>query len=233
MSNGVKAWSYSRYADYKQCPYKFKCKHILRLPDPGSPAMARGNTIHKEAEDYVAGRLKKQPGSLKEFKDQFEELRQLYKEGVASVELQWGFSHDWEPAQKGHGDPFGWFGYNTWLRIKADVSINYGDGEAEIIDHKTGKKYTTNEEQVELFSTGPFMRDPKVMKITTRLWYLDVPGLEGEVTREYTRKDFLAIKRDWNRKIVPMFEDSRFAPKPNDRCKWCPYSAAEGGPCKF
>ena len=34
----VTAWSYSRYADYKQCPAKFKYKHLMRLPDPGSAA---------------------------------------------------------------------------------------------------------------------------------------------------------------------------------------------------
>ena len=50
MGNGVTAWSYSRYADYTQCPLKFKLKHIQRLPTKGSPAMDRGSAIHKEGE---------------------------------------------------------------------------------------------------------------------------------------------------------------------------------------
>jgi hypothetical protein len=69
--------------------------------------------------------------------------------------------------------------------------------------------------------------------VDTRLWYTDAPQDDNEIQRVYTLKDKEAIQRDWTKKIVPMFRDRKFAPTPNDKCKWCPFSAGKGGPCKF
>jgi PD-(D/E)XK nuclease superfamily len=229
MSNGVTAWSYSRYADYKQCPLMFKLKHIDRIKPPGSAAMDRGSDIHKLGENYLkAPKAGKVPPEYRYFADEMKQLHGL----KPRVELQLGFSERWEPATRNGNDPYGWFAKDTWLRIVCDVDVRYEDFTADIIDFKTGKKYDTNEEQVELFSAAPFMEDPKITHVTTRLWYLDQPK-DNEVVREYTHKDFLAIKKDWTKRVQPMFNDKRFAPKPNRNCGWCHFRKDNGGPCRY
>lgn len=227
MSNGITAWSYSRYADYRQCPLRFKLKYIDKLPEPGSPQMQRGGDIHKEGEIFLktptgkGGKLRMEvPESYQYFKDEMKQLRGL----DPLVEQQWGFTREWTPTS--------WFGSATWLRIVCDVVVKYDDDTVDLIDFKTGRKYDTNEEQVELFSCAPFMKWPEVNHVTTRLWYLDQPK-DNEVIREYTRDEFEGIRAGWEKKIVPLFKDKRFAPTPNDKCKWCNFRKAAGGPCKF
>jgi hypothetical protein len=100
-------------------------------------------------------------------------------------------------------------------------------------DWKTGKKYFANEEQIELFALAGYRRFPFVTEVDTRLWYTDASPDDNEVQRVYTTKELEAIQRDWTKKVVPMFKDKRFAPTPNDKCGWCPFSKAKGGPCKF
>ena len=220
----VTAWSYSRYADYKQCPAKFKYKHIERRPDPGSPAMQRGNIIHKAAEEYVKGVISKIPTDLIGVKEQLNFLRKA----KAVAEENWGFRIDWEWIGRE-----GWFGDDVWFRAKTDVRQLYDDDILLLGDWKTGKKYYANEEQIELFALAGFRRFPFVTEVDTRLWYTDADPEDNEVQRVYTAAELGAIQRDWTKRVVPMFKDKRFAPTPNDKCGWCPFSKAKGGPCKF
>lgn len=217
------AWSYSRWADYDQCPAKFKYKHLMKLPEPGSPAMQRGNDIHKLAENYLLGKIKALPSELKNYKESMSHLRSL----KPMVEQAWGFRRDWS-----HTGRQGWFGDDVWLRAKADAFAVYDDDTADLVDHKTGKKYETNVDQMELFTATAFMRIPTLKEVTTRLWYLDLPPSE-EVEKTYSRSDFERIKASWEKKVRPMFADKKFAPKPNSKCGWCAFSKAKGGPCKF
>lgn len=220
--NGITAWSYSRYADYKQCPLRFKLKYIDKLQEPGSPAMERGSAIHKEGEQYLIRKVRprKVPAAYKHFAEEMEQLHRLNP----LVEQQWGFRRDWTPT--------GWFGGDTWLRIVCDVVVKYDDNTVDLIDFKTGRRYETNREQVELFSCAPFLKWPEVEEVQTRLWYLD-QDRDNEDLRTYKRKDFEKIKADWEKKIIPMFKDKRFAPTPNQKCRWCNFSKDKGGPCPY
>ena len=73
MTDLVTAWSYSRLELYERCPFAFHQKHIAKLPDPGGPAMQRGNIIHKLAEEHALGRLTHPPEELKHFAKEFKE----------------------------------------------------------------------------------------------------------------------------------------------------------------
>lgn len=219
----VLAWSYSRYGDYKQCPAKFKYKHLMKLPDPGTAAMNRGNDIHKMAEDVVRAKIDVPP-ELAGVKEQLEFLRDNY----AVPEENWGFKKSWEWIGRE-----GWFGDDVWFRAKTDVRLLYDDDTLLLIDWKTGKKYFSNEEQIELFALAGYRRFPNVTEVDARLYYTDAEPSDNEVQRVYTAKDLEQVQKDWDKRVKPMFVDKRFAPTPNDKCGWCPYSRAKGGPCQF
>lgn len=221
----VVAWSYSRYADYNQCPAKFMYKHLLRLPDAGSPAMQRGNVIHKMAEDYV--KSPKKPKLPPELKGVALELEHCRTAG-AIAEQAWGFRNDWNWTERA-----GWFGDDVWFRMKADVAVAYDDDTGLVGDWKTGKKYYSNEEQIELFGAVTLMRFPNWTEVDVRLWYTDADPADNEIQRVFTAADGARIRADWAKRSVPMFKDRRFAPTPNDKCHWCNFSKAKGGPCKF
>lgn len=214
----VKSWSYSRYALYNECPAKFYYKNIQKLPEPPAPAMERGNKIHKMAEDYTLGKMKTLPPELKLFKDDFKMLKGC----KPMVEQTWAFKQDWSETT--------WNDWNgCWLRIKTDAAA-LDETELDIIDHKTGKMRDGYEEQMSLYPVGGFLKFPHVEKIYAHLWFLD----SGDrLTFEYKQSDLKPLIKDWERKVKPMMNDTRFAPKPSYKCQYCPFSKAKGGPCKF
>jgi hypothetical protein len=118
-------------------------------------------------------------------------------------------------------------------RGKTDVRLLYDDDELLLIDWKTGKKYFSNEEQIELFALFGYKRFPIATSVDTRLLYTDAPKDDNEIRRVYKPKELEAIQKDWDKRVQPMFKDRRFAPTPNDKCGWCPYSVKRRGPCKF
>lgn len=75
------AWSYSRFSDYKRCPFMFAHKHLLKMKDPNpGPALIRGREIHKVAELAVAEPRNKKwkcPPELKYFEEEFRALSGL------------------------------------------------------------------------------------------------------------------------------------------------------------
>lgn len=229
MSNGIDAWSYSRWNDYKQCPFRFKLKYINKMQTAGSPAMGRGNLVHKKAEDYILktgtfAKGKKLPDEFQHFKAELEHLRGI----GAMAEMPWGFRRDWSWT----GQP-NWFGREVWFRMKADAAVTYEDKTGLVGDWKTGRKYPDHEEQGRIFGAVSLMRFPEWTEVDVRFWYTDQKPGENEEQWTYTAKDGELIRKEWEKKVQPMFNDKRFAPTPNDKCKWCDFSKAKGGPCKF
>lgn len=219
MTNGVKAWSFSALKLYEECPFRYKLEKIDKVPVEPHPAMARGQTIHKEAEDYLTGKALAVPASCMSFGPQMHELKTF----KPMVEQEWAFDADWKPT--------GWFAKNCWLRIKTDAAVLYDDHEELlIVDHKTGKRYGDNDDQMELFAIGGFSMFPMISTVDTRLWYLDANEEEAAI---FQKKGLAGAKREWEDRVEPMFVDTEFRPRPNDKCKWCPHSRIKGGPCKY
>lgn len=214
----ITSWSYSRYSQYTKCPASAKYKFIDKLPDPGNEAMERGNQIHKLAEEYTKGALKKLPPELRLFKDQFEEL----KKSKPIVEEMWCFKADWSETR--------WDDWNNvWARIKTDA-VCLDEDTLYVLDNKTGKKRDGYDEQLSLYALGGMLKFPNVKEVNTQLWFLD----SGEVVEKvYSSTEFKSLKSGWEKKVKPMLNDTRFAPKPGNHCRWCPFSKTKGGPCKF
>lgn len=213
------AWSYSRWKDYVLCPFKAKCKHIDKMREPENPAMARGQAIHKKSEDFLNGIIKGVPAELKTFAAEFRTFRKL----KAVAEQQWAFTKRWQPTS--------WFGKDAWCRIKVDIMAVFASGtEAIISDVKTGKKYPEHEEQLSLYAVGGFLALPDVQEIETQMAYVDIGE---EFKKTFLRENLLDERKQWERNVSPMMNDTRFAPRPGGHCTRCHYRKSNGGPCKF
>lgn len=230
------SWSWSRYQDWVKCPLKAKLKHIDKLREPSNDAMERGTNIHKMAENYVLGNLRTLPTELRAFKEEFAKLKKLYKTKKLplSVEGDLAFTKDWDSTAWND-----WQG--AWVRIKIDCEHFEAPNLLVVTDYKTGKMDERNTAeymlQLQLYAVSGLVRFSHIKDIVVqpRILYLD-HGVEfppaGEQV-QYTLKDLKGLIKDWGKRVAPMFADKRFAPKPNYGCKWCFFSKAKNGNCKF
>lgn len=225
------SWSFSRYSDYKQCPLKFKLKHIDKIKEPPNDAMARGGAIHKLAEDYIKGIGRALPPELKKFKVEFKVLRKQFKKSVngMSVEDNWSFTKDWGKTT-----------WNDWInccvRIKLDCAVE-SNNVMIISDWKTGKfrpeMYLDYFEQLELYALAALLLHPHVTEVRPRLVYLDEGTIYPTEPLIFTQADVPKLKKIWAGRTKAMLNDTKFAPKPNSKCCWCFFSASKNGPCKY
>jgi len=236
VSKRVTSWSFSRYSDYKQCPFKAKLKHVDKLKEPPNDAMARGTAIHDLAEGYVKGRIARLPKELKQFDGEFKKLRKIYKDHQAKivVEDNWAFTAAWEETR--------WNDWvNCWVRIKLDSAHHEVDGVFVVTDYKTGKfreeKHAEYVEQLELYALAALLLFPMVRVVKPRLLYLDTgvtfPSDEDPLRLEFTRDDVVRLKKLWAKRTAPMLRDTTFAPRPGHYCRYCHFRAGNGGPCKY
>lgn len=256
------SWSYSRYADYRQCPLAASLKHLHKVQAPTNAAMTRGGEIGKSAEEYIKGGKAPLRAELKSFAKDFKEFRTLYKKlnlkpavkelGPAltkaaktkpgqlhpmTVEDTWAFTKDW--TQTTWND---WVG--CWVRIKLDCAHEVKGQVLIVTDFKTGKfRPEMNEtyiEQLELYALGALLRHPLIKKVKPRLMYTDAGAIYPPNPDDmvFTQADVPKLKALWDKRTRAMLMDKKFAPRPNDKCHWCFYGQsgkANGGPglCKF
>lgn len=222
------AWSYSRYRDWKQCPFYAKCKHVLRMPEPGSPAMDRGGVIHKQAQDITEVKKlpRKFPEELATFEEEFKAVRKLQP----VCESEWAFNAQWAVT--------GWFDKDAWCRVKMDLHYVVAEkNRLVVVDHKTGKVQETEKykDQEELYALGGMLQYPDISEVEVQFWYLDAGVLMPPPDRPavYPIKQMPNLRKEWEKRVKPMLADKLFVAKPNWSCGRCPYSKAKGGPCKF
>jgi hypothetical protein len=223
------SWSYSRYRDYARCPFFAKCKHLDKIPERESPAMARGIAIGQGTENYL---LKKSPKLPTEIHTKLRPLyAQLRKTATLFVEQMWGFNRAWEPVP-----------WNDWqnchVRIKIDMGyVDTKRNVAVIHDNKSGqfKPYDSDSymEQLDLYTAGAIAMFPTVRGIETSLVYTDHGITFPEKPVEATPDEARLAQKNWSKKVRALLADKKFVPRPGRYCSWCPYSAKEGGPCVY
>lgn len=216
------AWSYSRYAAYEQCPLQCKLRFLDKIGTVTSEAMERGAEVHRQLAAYIMGGPVELPTVHPKVRYIYDEMR-AFSDDHKIVEQQWGFTRNWTPT--------GWFAKDTYTRVVLDVAMLYEDMSGEAIDHKTGKRYDdSNDDQMELFAVGFMCKYPPATRVTTRLIYVDAGS---ESFMEFDRAQLPGLIDKWERKIYPMMTDTVFAPKPNHRCRFCPFRKDAGGQCRF
>lgn len=216
--NQIKAWSYSRWTTYQQCPAKAKYQIIDRLPMQQNEAMERGSRLHELADKYLRGALKTVPAELKNIAP---ELRALKKVRALS-ELEWCFNDKWEPVD--------WMAKDAWLRVKLDVFSKVG-ALVRMLDWKTGKRRDGYQTQLELYALAGFVAVPEAQEISTELHYMD--DTLPPVKQTFLRNELPGLKKKWLKDTRAMLNDKSFAPTPNNLCRWCDFARAKGGPCQF
>jgi hypothetical protein len=209
-------WGYSKYAAYINCPSQFKFQFINKLPSGSSPAMERGQDLHRSCEAFLNGWDKTLDPALSNWEEQ---LRDLILKSVVA-ERAWGFNKNWELLPN-------WFGADTWLRAKSDA--HYIDGTTlVIIDFKSGKFKIPPIEQIELYAICGHAVYPMCTSVKAEFWFLD----QGQVhTVEYKADHLLVLRKKYEKLVEPMYTDEVFEPNPSRDCAWCAYSKTKGGPC--
>lgn len=216
----VTAWSFSRLTSYELCPSKFKFSVIEKLPEPGSPAMDRGQAIHKEGEEYLKGVRTEMPVSYELLHQEMEHAKQA----GAESELEVTFTKDWGLT--------GWFEPDAWLRIKIDMLLRE-PGVIRLVDFKTGKNRGGYEDQLELYALAALLMHPAVEHVTGELWFVDSGEIISTAHGAYTQADVEELKAKWAKRVKPLFADTVFAPRPNNLCRWCHYRKENNGPCQY
>jgi hypothetical protein len=200
-------------------------KHVDGLKEPENDAMKRGKDVHKKAEKYASGELKKRPKELDLFAEEFKYLRRIRKR--LELEERYATNAKWEST--------GFFSGDTWCRVVFDVIYAERNGDViEIIDHKTGKVRPENDVQLDLDAAVAAACFPDAKIINCSFWYLD---WGEEVRKTYTREEALALQKHFDKDTKKMLADRTFKPTPGNACRWCPFRqvapAPLGGKCKY
>lgn len=230
----VTSWSFSRWSGYTECPQKFKFSALMKLPEgPKGAALIRGDAIHKAAEAYIKGQVAKLDPELNLVKDELKRLRTKFKKKPEDlvVEDNWAFTHIWGPSR--------WDDWtNCWVRIKLDLAEVTGN-RVEITDWKTGKFRDDNKEsymlQQELYGLGALLTFGHIpdLQVSARLVYTDHGITYPDPPVTYTMADLPKLKKDWEKRVKPMFNDKKYPPRPNNNCRFCHYRKANNGPCQY
>jgi hypothetical protein len=229
-------WSWSTLSIYRLCPRKAKYKVIDKLKEPGSPALDKGNAVHKAGELYMRGAYDEVPEQFLLFKKEMI----AFKKAGAKPEVSWAWDNQWVRCKS---DDFA----RAWLRIKIDLQHwNAKTKTLTIIDYKTGKDHSEdddNKEQMRLYFLGALLTYPDAKKVITELWYLEH---FTRARQEYIVKPgtLEAEKKYWGKQVAKMLSDKVVEDEDGKRlagfeatpsafaCRYCHYRKANGGPCE-
>lgn len=212
------AWGFSKLDVYRTCPRKFKYQFIDKLPQPDSPAMARGSKIHEGLEMFLNGW-----GSIPEEAKKWEEpLTALKLHPNVKGEQALGFNKDWTLRKD-------WYGPECWLRVKMDAYY-FDAKEFVAIDYKTGKYRVPSTDQVELYGCAGIELAPHVQTARVEMWFIDT---EETYSKEYSKQELLHLRAKFEKAVAPLYAEVQWKPNPSRECRWCPYSKTKGGPCQF
>lgn len=223
MASKITSWSFSRWNVYETCPAQAKYKFIDKLPEEEGPALARGTAIHAKAASYVDARKGALPLELKLLKDYFQDLRKL---GGAS-ELQWAFDSSWQRVE--------WFSKDAWCRVMIDrfVYATPKKKTARVVDYKTGKIRGEYVEQLELYQVAGLLGDPEANEVAAELAFVDQGKILPEKPAIVKKAQLAKLQKKWEQRVKPMLNDTVFAPRPGNHCRFCSFSSLRKGPCRY
>ena len=250
----IKSWSFTKLEHYLACPRKFKledvdslcpkcfkgrvegyetkrcvaCGHIVRFPEP----VERGIRLHAAAEAFILGRGPITP-ELENSRVMLVSIKKNFAKGIVRVEYPTVLNEKWEPVDK--------FTKGAWFRGKIDVLVLPGET-GKTLDWKSGgvdkqgkiRENSMYIDQLELYGLTTLISFPSLEAVEGKLWFLDADPKKMDVEAPVVKRGKIAtLKKKWERKIKPMFNDTKCAPLPSYKCQWCPFAKGIGGPCPY
>jgi len=223
-------WSFSKLVKYEACPLQFKFSAIDRIPEPPRPAdnpLERGNRVHDHLERFVKGEVPSLSGceakAITKFEPLLQHARDLYADGMASVEENWLFDENWSECNRD----------NVWLWSKLDLNVRDQVNPVTIaVDYKTGKsayKAVDHIQQMQLYAAAAAIRQEWAETVIVELFYVD----EGHVKQVvYSREEALRFVGRFDMRAKRIYADRHFRPNPNKvTCRYCAYSPRGNGHC--
>jgi hypothetical protein len=225
----VTAWSFSRLLDFESCAYRVFLASVLRAARPDYPAkhpLVIGQKMHEDAEHYIRGAGDHVPKSLIKSAAELMFCRDMYEQGKATVEEDWGFDSEWAAV--------GWMDPNIWLRVKCDVTVRLDQTSLLIIDWKSGKSSGSEVrqmQQAQLYAISAFMKYPEVTDLSvTFAFFKDGKTWPERSSANYTRAKSPKYVKRWTERATVLTNCTDFRPEPNRmNCKYCPYGPNESG----
>lgn len=216
--------SYSSLSTYDNCPRQYLYSYIEKLDEREGQAASRGTRIHKEAEDYIKGELPSHHQFSQDLRKTGPQLMQMREWGWFSEEI-WFVGREWE-----HQPEDG-----PLAMIKAVVDLHKfweQNRVLEIKDLKSGRRYPSHEDQLELYALMGMAVYPEAERVDVSAIYVDEDGAEG-YRKSYLPQMAPHYRDKWNRKVIMLEQDKEFAPTPSkSACRWCDFKASKGGPCQ-
>ena len=199
-------WSFSKWSMFNKCPFMFKKYHIDKVKQEETPALARGNLIHKMAELYIKGQAPL-TGEIRSMWRRLDGLRAV----DAEAESEWAFTDQWRLV--------GWEDPLAWLRLKIDAFV-FREDRCTVIDFKTGKKYPEHKDQLSLYATAIFQSYSQPQIVQAADWYFDGGKIEKMTFCRNTHSMNLDV---WTNRANEIYNERSFNPKKNWTCKYCPF----------
>lgn len=212
------SYSYSAIKLYEQCPLKYKLTRIDHLIEPTGDAANRGKTIHAEIESVLKGGLNLLSDDIKHLEDK---INAWIKENGQS-ELPVGVNDKWEAVDFNAED--------VMFRGVIDLFIKHADGQATVLDFKTGK-HRDYSDQVLVYSTIILSTMPDVHTVQNVIEFIDLA--KTDKYKPIVRADLPKLQLQLKARITTIEKDTIFAPNPSVLCKWCYFRKSNGGPCKW
>lgn len=204
-------WSYSAWASWKECAFRFYHAYYLGMRGPSNFAMDRGTHIHSLQENYLKGKIIGVPRALADLQV---ELRGL-KAAKPIVEQFWGVTSEWMPSKNEK---------TSWCVMKMDAAVppSRKDRTLYIQDLKTGRVYPDKHEaQGSLYATIGHALYHTVERVEVEFWYADQDGHVETYT--FDSKKLKQIRKKWDAEGRAMFDPKQeYIPTPSDdACRWC------------
>lgn len=211
-------WSASRLKTYESCAAKYSYRYVEKRPQgESSPQAARGSNIHAAIEAAVksGGDIPEEAGHL--VSTYLRGLR--FSKAVALSEFDLKLDRQWKQVIAG----------DYWYHGILDLLV-LDDTKANVDDWKTGKMYKEHDDDKELYAIAVMSAYEHVEEVLTQYHYIDQGKM---VPKVFYRHHVEPAKERWTRRVLKMENESDFIPSPGYLCRYCPYSKAKGGPCRF
>jgi hypothetical protein len=174
--------------------------------------------LHKVVEDCILGSDAPLPDTISHYQTWLQQLRgaDAFPEHKVAINSRW--------------ESTSWDSPDVFLRGVLDLKHTADPATINVYDWKSGKIYDDHEDQRRLYSAFTFAEHPDAYQVRASHVYLDLGKV---VSVDYHRDQMGAIRDNWDRRAAIVLGDTDYIPSPGYHCRWCSYSKANGGLCRF